>query len=87
MFTTPLFQITIAGLRGNQHEISQQIGDQGPARLVNHLTPANNLALYNLVIESLENYQPGIKQIDMSNFTVHNTNYARWPNQDWSNDV
>jgi hypothetical protein len=82
VFTTPLLQVAVAGLKGSILEISQQINDQGPARLVNHLIPDNNLALYNLVIESLENYQPGIKQIDMSNFTVHNTNYARWPKQD-----
>lgn len=87
VFTTPLTQIVVAGLKGSMQEISQEINKLGPDKLINHLTPANNLALRNLVIESLDNYQPGIKQIDMSNFTVLNTNHSFWPNQDWGSDV
>jgi len=87
VFTTPLMQIAVSGLKGTMQEIVQQINVLGPARLINHLTSDNNSALSNLVIESLENYQPGIKQIDMSKFTVLNTNYARWPDRDWGSNV
>ena len=75
VFTTPLSEISIGGLKGSAKEIIHQIAKNDPVKLNNHFTDANNHAFSRLVIDSIENYSPGYKPIDFSKFGFNVINY------------
>jgi hypothetical protein len=85
VFTTPLFQLAVGGLRGSEKKISHKINNHDPVRLNNHLTDLNNHALSQLVIDAIENYSPGYKTIDFSKFgfDIVNPNACHWPDRYW----
>jgi hypothetical protein len=85
VFTTPLFQISIGGLRGSEKKILHKINNHDPVRLNNHLTDLNNHALSRLVIDAIKNYSPGYKTIDFSKFgfDIVNPNACHWPDRYW----
>lgn len=85
VFKTPLIQLSIAGATGTRQQILEKINDIiDPDSHANHLNMANNVALGKLVIDSIENYQPGMYEIDFSKFEVVNPNYTAWPNGNWA---
>jgi len=86
VFTTPLMQITIGGLTGSEQKIMHQIVENDPVPLNNHFTAANNGAFARLVIDAIDNYIPGYKEIDFDSFgfDLPNTNGRNWPNLPWA---
>ena len=55
-------------------------------KLNNHLTASINKSLGSLVIDELENYQPGVRPLDMTKFKVQNPNHIHWPDGPWGAD-
>jgi hypothetical protein len=77
-FNTPLIHISIGELSGNTADIEQKLMyDQR----VNHLNDKNNKILAEIIIESMDNFQDQILDIDMSRFeAIVNPNSTEWPN-------
>lgn len=86
VFLTPLTQVAISGINDTRDKISIMINQMGPGKLNNHLTLLSNIALGTFVIEELENYQPGVRPIDMSRFNVQNPNHIHWPDGPWGSN-
>lgn len=71
-FTTPLIDLQEAQYIGTEEEISHFL-QQDP--LANHLTDENNLRMVDFLVESIENYQPGIHGLDLSKFEIINPKF------------
>jgi len=86
VFTTPLMKIVMGGLEGSEQQILHQINKNDPVQLNNHFTAANNGAFARLVIDAVDNYIPGYKEIDFDSFgfDLPNTNGRNWPNLPWA---
>lgn len=70
VFSTPLQLLAIGG-------VSQTTLDRDPNylngdALRNHLTVENNQALAHTVIQALDNYSPGIREVDFTDFNLPN---------------
>jgi hypothetical protein len=76
-FTTPLIHLSVGELTGSDSEISTQLSDNETR--VNHLNAHNNQALADVIINALDNYQPGSYPIDTSKFDLINPNASKWP--------
>lgn len=78
LFTTPLIHISLGELVGTDDEVL----DKGMVndRRSNHLNKANNWHLAEVLVDSVRNYEPGHRAIDMSGFSIVNPNATRWPN-------
>jgi hypothetical protein len=79
-------KIVMSGLEGSKQQIMHQINNHDPVRLNNHFTAANNGAFARLVIDAVDNYIPGYKEIDFDSFgfDLPNTNGRNWPNLPWA---
>lgn len=75
IFTTPLIHISIGEIRGPKEKIVESFSD-GRA---NHLNSYNNQVLADIIIQSLDNYQPGQYELPIERFEQHNPNAAKWP--------
>jgi hypothetical protein len=75
VFTTPLIHISIGEIRGSKEKIVESFND-GRA---NHLNSYNNQVLADIIIQSLDNYQPGQYELPVEKFEQHNPNAANWP--------
>lgn len=82
VYNLQMFNLALAGLTGTEEEIYARLNGHG-GHLNNHLTSKNNIEFGNFVINEIENYSPGIKDIDLSAFEVLNPNALNWPNRYW----
>ena len=78
VYTTPLVHISLGEALGTDNEIVKLYMTDD--NRVNHFNTANNLALGELIVTTLLDYQPGVRPIDLSNFYMPNKNASRWPN-------
>lgn len=78
VYTTPLVHISLGEATGTDAEITNNflIND----RRVNHFSSHNNLALGNVIAATAQDYQPGVRPIDLSEFDLPNKNAVNWPN-------
>jgi hypothetical protein len=68
--------ISVGELAGTEQEVTEQVvNDQRH----NHLSNVNNRLLANLIIDTIDNYQPGLQPIDLSKFESINPNAHNWP--------
>lgn len=79
VFTTPLVHITVGQETGTTTQIENSMNNTANHRH-NHFNDHNNRALAQLVISALENYQPGQRSINLTDFDQPNHNAHRWPN-------
>jgi len=78
VYTTPLVHISLGEATGTDAEIVKNFMTDD--QRVNHFNPHNNAALANIVIATAQDYQPGIRSIDLTNFDLPNKNAFNWPN-------
>lgn len=76
-FSTPLVNISVSELIGTDEEIFLKMGI-GESR-ANHFSDHNNRGLASVIISALENYSPGISEIDLSGFDLPNLNGFKYP--------
>lgn len=76
VFTTPLIHVSIGELKGTDADIHNQIVND---KRFNHLSAVNNQVLGDIILENLNNYCPGIKELDLERFTLINSNSTQWP--------
>ena len=75
VYTTPLTDISFGEVTGSPEEVSKSVY----ASKANHFNDHNNQAFANLIIGSLEKYEPGQHQIKMKEFDCPNPNAVNWP--------
>ena len=75
VFNTPLMHVSIGEVRGSEKKIIKAMSDGRP----NHLSPHNNQALADVIIQALTNYKPSQCQIPLAGFEQYNPNAANWP--------
>lgn len=77
VYTTPLVHISLGEATGTDEEIHTKflVDD----KRVNHFNPLNNRALADIVVATVQNYQPGARSIDLTDFNITNPNATRWP--------
>lgn len=77
IYTTPLICITLGESTGTDQEVEAQgaYGDFRP----NHLNNYNNLVLSQIIIDSYQNYKPGIYNLPLEKFELINPNSTKWP--------
>lgn len=82
IFSTPLIQISVGQQRGSadsiQKALSAAINFQHPDFKPNHFNAQNNQAMANLIIQTLNNYIPGVVEIPMQQFDQPNPNADQW---------
>jgi glutamyl/glutaminyl-tRNA synthetase len=78
IYTTSLTNISIGELTGTNDEVLNKCSTAETR--ANHLNEHNNQALADVIIHSIENYQPGQQTIDLSKFQQVNPNAHRYPN-------
>ena len=78
VYTTPLVNISIGEITGTEAEIDLAISTKETRK--NHLNSHNNQALATVIIEAINNYEPGHYAIDTSRFEQPNTNAVNYPN-------
>jgi len=78
VFTTPLVHVSLGEATGTDAEITQEF--MAKDQRSNHFNLQNNQALGDLVADSMQNYQPGVRPIDTNNFDIINPNAVNWPN-------
>lgn len=83
-FTTPLAWISVGELTGTSEQILEKISHKETR--ANHLSPANNRALANIIICALDNYQEQSQEIDLSGFEIVNPNYKNFGNGNFGTD-
>ena len=78
VYTTPLMNISIGELCGTDEEVMNQVPND---RRYNHFNEHNNQALARLITDTLNNYEPGLRTIDLVKyeFDQPNPNAWRWP--------
>ena len=76
-FITPLTTISIGELTGTDDEIMTKLASDNRD---NHLSKENNRHIGKLIIDSINNYQPGKFSIDLSKFNLINPNSHKYPN-------
>jgi hypothetical protein len=76
-FITPLVYISMGELTGTDLDLHMSL--QNETRH-NHLNTHNNLALGNIILKTISNYQPGQYQLPMQDFDIVNPNATRFPN-------
>jgi hypothetical protein len=80
VFTTPLVRITVGQEIGTTTEIENSMNNtMTNGHIHNHFNDHNNRAMAQVVIDALENYQPGMRTIDLIKFDQPNQNAHRWP--------
>ena len=77
VYTTPLIHISLGETIGTDAHLIKKymVNDQR----VNHFNVHNNQALGELIINTAQNYQPGVRPIDLNTFDIINPNAGRWP--------
>lgn len=75
-FVTPLTTISVGELTGTEEEIMQRLAMDDRD---NHLSIENNQHIGELVINAINNYQPGKFSIDLSKFNLINPNCHNFP--------
>ena len=78
VYTTPLVNISIGEITGTEEEIRLSISTKETRK--NHLSSKNNQALAAVIIDSINNYEPGHYAIDTSRFEQPNANAVNYPN-------
>jgi len=78
IFDTPLVHLSLGELTGSDKELERQISTNETRW--NHFNNQNNKALADVIINALDNYRPGIYNIDTSDFYQPNRNAHLWPN-------
>jgi len=78
VFTTPLVHITVGQETGTTTQIENSMSNTANHRH-NHFNDHNNRAMAHIVIDALEDYQPGQRSIDLTRFDQPNVNAHRWP--------
>lgn len=79
-FRTPLVNIQAGEYIGTTKEIQ----DQMSARYIpNHFNEHNNQAMANVVIDAINNYCPGLYEINTSRFDIVNPNWINYPEGDF----
>lgn len=74
-YNTPLDLINAAQYSGNQTQaIERSLKDHIP----NHFTVLNNVAMTDFIASAIDNYQPGVYDIDISKFHLVNDNVNFW---------
>jgi hypothetical protein len=78
VYTTPLMNISLGELCGTDDEVMNQMALD---RRYNHYNEHNNQAMARLIVDTLNNYEPGIRTIDLIkyDFDQPNPNAWRWP--------
>jgi hypothetical protein len=77
IYTTPLVQISVGERTGTDDEIRSAISVD--EKRYNHFGAENNLALAKTIINDIEDYRPGVQEIDLSGFQIVNPNCVRYP--------
>jgi len=77
VYTTPLIWISIGELQGTDQEVDYVVKNDYRH---NHLNEKNNQALAEVILGDMHNYNPGIKELDLSKFDMPNQNAILWPN-------
>lgn len=79
VYTTPLLNVSIGEVTGTEKEIIENslVDDQR----YNHFNEHNQSAMARLIVDTLNNYQPGCRPIDLVkyDFDQPNSNAWRWP--------
>jgi hypothetical protein len=78
VFTTPLVHVSLGEATGTDADIMQKFVAKD--QRTNHFSMQNNQVLGNLVVDSMQNYQPGSRPIDTDKFDIINPNAVNWPN-------
>lgn len=78
VYTTPLINISVGETTGTDEEISKSMEHD---KRYNHFNQHNQSAMADLIVDTLTNYQPGRREIDLIkyNFDQPNSNAYRWP--------
>lgn len=74
-FKTPLVGIQVGEHTGTEKQI---INKMNKTYTPNHFNERNNVAMANYVIDAVNNYSPGLHEIDMSRFDIVNPNWANY---------
>jgi hypothetical protein len=69
-FKTPLVWIQLRQYLGTEKEISKAAVSEV---LANHLNDKNNLIMADFIIDAMNNYQPGVYDIDLTKFDQINS--------------
>lgn len=77
VFTTPLIHVSFSEGKGTDAEIIKHYMIQD--RRCNHFSSYNNRMMSALVVDTYQNYEPGSRPIDLTNFYAPNPNASRWP--------
>lgn len=77
IYTTPLVQISVGETTGSDDEIRSKISLDETR--YNHFGSENNRALADVIIQDIQNYRPGVQEIDLSGFKIVNPNCTRYP--------
>lgn len=72
-----LIEISVAEITGSREEIHKAMSVD--EKRFNHLNDYNNRALAGVIVDALENYEPGHRELDLSRFDMPNPNYKNWP--------
>lgn len=75
-FKTPLMTIQIGEHTGTEKEIWKKIEADYRA---NHFNERNNITMAELIIDAVNNYNPGLHKIDLSKFYMPNPNAIKYP--------
>lgn len=78
IFKTPLIHLSIGELIGTDKDIEHLVTFKEDR--LNHFNNQNNQALADVIIHALDNYCPGMYDIDTSNFYQPNANAHLFPN-------
>lgn len=79
VYTTPLLHISLGEIVGTDEDVSESLVDD---KRYNHFNKHNQSAMARLIADTLKNYQPGCREIDLIkyDFDQPNPNAHRWPN-------
>lgn len=78
-YRDPLMRLRLGRYQGTKQQIYDQAGSETMHQFPNHLTPENNLVMADLVVDAVNNYSPGIYDIDLAKFHGINDNIKNWP--------
>lgn len=74
-YTTPLITIQVGQYTGTESYISNMVATELQS---NHMSNENNIAMADLVTDAINNYQPGLHEIDLKKFHIVNPNAINW---------
>lgn len=80
VYTTPLLNISLGEIVGTSDKVLNSLNDD---QRYNHFNQHNQAAMARLIVNTLKNYEPGIRPIDLVkyDFDQPNPNARNWPGE------